>query len=88
MPTPDLSPKAMRKHFAELSARFEPKAEKRDALKRERDELAEKGTLTLKQSQDFDEKIRKANEGLYDLEMQRAVVARALGGKTSEPAEG
>lgn len=88
MPTPDLSPEALRKAFKELSDKFEPRAEKRDALKRERDAKAEAGTLTVKQSQDYDAKIRKANEGLYDLEMQRAVVARALGGKTGEPAEG
>lgn len=84
----DFSPEKLRKRFKELTDKFEPRAEARDAIKRERDEKAEKGTLTIKQSLDYDAKIKKANEGLYDLEMERAAVARALGGKTSEPTEG
>lgn len=84
----DFSPKALRKRFAELTDEFEPKAEKRDAIKRERDEYVEKGTVSLKKLAEYDKKIIAANKGLYDLEMERAAVARALGGKTAEPAEG
>jgi hypothetical protein len=81
----DFSPEKLRKRFKELTDKFEPKAEARDAIKRERD--AKGDGLTAKQAAAYDAKIRKANEGLYELEMERAAISRALGGRTAEPAE-
>ena len=76
----DFSPAKLRARFAELAKQYEAKAAPRDKLRAERD--ARHAKLTQAELAKYDDKIRKANEGLFDIEMERAAVARALGGKT------
>lgn len=74
----DFSPDKLRARFAELTKQYE--ASPIHKLKAERDKSFAK--LNQAQRDDFDKRIRKANEGLYEIEQERAVIARALGGKT------
>jgi hypothetical protein len=76
-----LSIEEAREAFAKQTQEFEAAAEKRDAIKRERDGKGDK--LTLAEARKYDERIRKANEGLFELEMERAALARALEGRTA-----
>jgi hypothetical protein len=77
----DFSPDKLRKRFAELTKRYEAKAGPRDKIMAERDGKADK--LTRAQFVTYDKKITAANKGIYEIEMERAAIARALGGKTS-----
>lgn len=79
----DFSPEKLRARFAELTAKYE--ANPVHKLKSERDAKAEK--LTRTEFVKYDERIRAANKGLYEIEMERAAIARALGGRTSELVE-
>lgn len=89
----DFSPEALRKQFKTLTAKAESLEAKLAPL---RDELnavvAGAGNITVRRAQDREAKlrpqIRKLQEQLAPIEMERAAIARALGGKTSEPAEG
>lgn len=84
-------------HPDKLRARFRDLTKKHDALDAKlqplRDELndvvAGKGDITVlqasKRESELRPKIRKLQEELAPLEMERAAIARALGGKTSEP---
>jgi hypothetical protein len=74
----DLSPDKLRKRFAELTKKYE--ASPRHKLMAERDSKADK--LTRAEFVKYDDKIKAANKGLYEIEMERAMIARALGGKT------
>lgn len=74
----DFSPEKLRARFAELTKQYD--ASPIHKLKAERDAKADK--LTRAQLVKYDEKIRAANKGLYEIEMERAAIARALGGKT------
>ncbi len=76
----DFSPENLRKRWAELTAEYEKKAAPRDKLMAERD--AKIAKLTDAEQRAYAAKIKKANEGLYEIEMERAAIARALGGKT------
>jgi hypothetical protein len=70
-----------RARFAHLTAIYEKGAGKRDKLMHERDRKID--TLGHKAERAFAERIKKANEGLYEVEMERAALVRALGGKTT-----
>lgn len=76
----DFSPDKLRARFAELTKKYETRAGPRDKLMAERDAKAAK--LTRAQFVEYDKKITAANKGIYEIEMERAAVARALGGKT------
>jgi hypothetical protein len=81
----DFSPDALRARFAELTDEFDALNAPLLALKAERDEKY--ADLTVAEVQAYDEKIRAANDPrLYEIEMERAAIARALNGKTSVPA--
>jgi hypothetical protein len=93
MPTPDLSPKKLREHFADLTAKSLKLEAKLEPLRAELDAVvAGEGDITVVEARKREgalrPKIRDLQEQLAPIEMQRAAVARALGGKTSEPAEG
>lgn len=77
----DFSPDKLRARFAELTKQYNAMDAKRAPLQQERDK--KHASLTTKQLQVYDDKIRKANKGMYEVEMERAMIARALGGKTS-----
>lgn len=80
-----LSPPDARAKFKALTEEFDKKFAPLVKLKEERDKKADK--LTRSEFAEYDNRIRKANEGLYEIEMERAAVARALGGRTAEPKE-
>lgn len=93
MPTPDLSPPVLRKHFAKLTKQSDALEAKLAPLREELNTVvAGDGKMTVKDAADREGKlrpqIRKLQEELAPIEMERAAVARALGGKTSEPTEG
>ncbi len=75
-------PDSMRARFHELTARREqiiatsPRAD--------RDRLID--TLTTAQQRDFAERIKAHEAELYDIDVERAALARALGGKTGSAA--
>lgn len=78
MPTPA----EQRARFADLSeqaaairVKVEPLREKRDAFvnKAREDEAL------------LNDEIRKAETGLFEIEQERSMIVRALGGKTGEP---
>jgi uncharacterized coiled-coil DUF342 family protein len=80
MPTPE----KMRARFAELGqqrddilARSTPLREARDAFANEARE----------KEQAMNDKIRKAETKLLEIDQERALIARALGGKTGAAAE-
>lgn len=76
----DFSPDKLRARFAELTRKYEAQDAKRAPIQQARDKYMETHGRKLA---DFDDRIRKANAGLYEIEMERAAIARALGGKTS-----
>lgn len=77
----DFSPDKLRARFAELTKQYEAKDAKRAPLQAERDKKFD--SLTPAKLRDFDKRIKAANKGMYEIEMERAAIARALGGKTS-----
>jgi hypothetical protein len=77
----DLSTDKLRARFAELTKKYESQDAKRAPIQQERDKYMEGVGKKLAA---FDDRIRKANKGLYEIEMERAVISRALGGKTAE----
>lgn len=84
----DFSPDTLRKQFAKLTRQHDALDAKLQPL---RDELnavvAGKGSVTVlqaaKREADLRPKIRKLQEELAPIEMERAAIARALGGKTA-----
>lgn len=73
----DFSPDALRRRYREVTEEFDRHNAPLLKLKADRDALGDK--ITAAEAAKFDAKIRKANEGLYELEMERAALARALG---------
>lgn len=83
----DFSPDKLRAHFADLTAKREKIDVKLNPLRAELDELVKGETkLSVKATRSREDKVRdqiKALQNeLYPVEMERATVARALGGKT------
>lgn len=76
----DFSPDKLRARFAELTKQYEAKDAKRAPIQAERDKYME---TVGKKLAGFDDRIRAANKGLYEIEMERAAISRALGGKTT-----
>lgn len=90
MPSP-FSPAAMRARFAEINDLRAPTVAKLDELKSKRDALLAEYEPQVRA---LEEEIRELNaaeieEGatLFDLDVERANLVRALKGKTSEPVE-
>lgn len=78
----NFSPEALRARFKELTAQVS-RIEALSAPRREeRDAYARQTAATIKA---FDAEIAKIEADKYDLEMERAAVVRALGGRTGEP---
>lgn len=83
----DFSPDKLRPHFKALTKKREAIDKKLQPLRDELDELVAGDTdLTVKEAKAREEAIRKSiiklQNDLYPIEMERASVARALGGKT------
>lgn len=79
MPTPT----EMRARFAELTAQAAAIRETVDPLREHRDAVVNKAR---EDEQLLNDEIRTAEAGLFEIEQERAMIVRALGGKTGEPA--
>lgn len=78
----DLSPDKLRKRFAELSKKYDGIDAKRTKLQRERDRKVDK-VPAPKLDKDYGDRIRKLHAEAVPIEEERAMISRALGGKTS-----
>lgn len=78
------SPDNMRKRFHELGAKRESILARTMPLRAQRDAIVQAAESKAKALADQFKQIEK-DEGLYDLDMERGMLARALGGKTGNP---
>lgn len=76
------SPETMKKRFWELKGQQEKHRAKADPTRAERDKLVAK---QLKELAVHDAKVKKAEEGLYEIEQEMAMLVRAVGGRMGEP---
>lgn len=88
----DFSPKNMRARFRDLTAKSEAAHAKLDPLRDELAELVQGDTkLSVKAARAREDAVRaliiKGNDALYPIEQERALISRALNGKTGEPEE-
>ena len=73
---------AMRARFHELTAKREKILAKSGPLREERDAIVQAAEA---QVQPLIAEIKKAEADLYDIDMERAAMVRALKGKVGEP---
>ena len=79
----DFHPDKIRARFHELKAQRDKIRAKADPIREERDKLVAK---QLKELAVHDAKVKKAEEGLYDIEMEMGMLVRAIpGGAMGEP---
>lgn len=81
----DFAPDKMRKRFAELTERYDKLDAKRTALQLERDGKVD--TRPEKDIRAYRDRIIKLHNEIAPIEAERAIISRALNGKTAEPAE-
>lgn len=86
----DFSPDKLRKRFKDLTAEYDALDKKLQPLRDELDKVvAGEGNVTVKEARKREEqlrpKIKELQEKQYPIEMERAAISRALGGKTGEP---
>lgn len=74
----------MRVRFADLQARRASILAASMPLRQSRDDLV---NAAREQEALLNAEIREAEEGLFDIDQESAMIARALGGKTGTPAE-
>lgn len=77
----DLSADKLRARFAELTKRHDALDAKRTALQMERD--GKVGTHPEKEIRAYRDRIIKLHNEIAPIEEERAIISRALGGKTS-----
>lgn len=75
----DLTPENLRARFAELGEQRDAMLVASGPLREQRDEIAREAQAQIA---DLDTEIRAAELGMFDLDQERALIARALGGKT------
>lgn len=75
----DLSPATLRKRFAELTKKHDGIRAKSAPLREKYDALVQNNR---KAEDAAAKRVSDAEMGLFDIEMERAAIARALGGKT------
>lgn len=75
----DLNPDNLRTRFAELGEQREDILAISGPLREQRDVIAGKAQVSMAA---LDERIRAAEDGLFDIDQERALISRALGGKT------
>lgn len=78
----DFDPKKMRARFATLTKQYDAIDADRTKLQLERD--GKEGALTDKARRDYADKIKALHAKAAPIETERAMIARALGGKTAE----
>jgi len=76
----DFSPEALNARHDEIQVKREKILAKATPLREARDAAVD--DLTPKQRREADEAIIKAEKGLYELDVERAVIVRALGTRT------
>jgi hypothetical protein len=75
----DFTPEALRARFAALTEQRDTVAAVSEPLRTRRDAIAAQAAADLAA---LDVEIRAAETGLFDLDQERAMIARALGGRT------
>jgi hypothetical protein len=80
----DYNPEKMRARFHDLTAKDAKIRAKADPLREARDKVAARHA---KEIAVHNKKVRAAEEGLFDIEQERAMLARALGGRVGEAGE-
>jgi hypothetical protein len=75
----DFTPDALRARFAALTEQREAVTAASEPLRARRDAIAAQATADLAA---LDVEIRAAEAGLFELDQERAMIARALGGRT------
>jgi uncharacterized protein (DUF3084 family) len=80
----DYNPEKMRARFHDLTAKAAKIRAKADPLREARDEVAARHA---KEIAAHNKKVRAAEDGLFDIEQERAMLARALGGRVGEAGE-
>lgn len=77
-------PENMRNRFHELGKKREAILAKTTPLRAQRDKIVQDADVKAKALADQFKKLEK-DGGLFDIDMERAIIARALGGKTGKP---
>ena len=77
----DFTPTNLRSRFAELTQQREDIIAASGPLREQRDALVQQAS---QQIQALDADIKTAEAGLAEIDQERAMIARALGGKTGE----
>ena len=77
----DFDPKKLRARFAKLTKDHDAIEKRAAPLRKAYDVLCQENRKAEDAAAD---KIKRTTEGLFDIEQERAAIARALGGKTGE----
>jgi hypothetical protein len=77
-----LDPDKMKARFWELKAKRDIKRGKADPIRAARDKVVRRHAKELGT---HDAKVRKAEDGLYEIEREMAMLVRAVGGAMGEP---
>ena len=76
-----MNPSALRARFAELGELREAALTVSTPLREDRDAIAQTAAARMAT---LDEAIMTAESGMFDIDQERAMIARALGGRTGE----
>jgi hypothetical protein len=79
----DLSPEALRARFADLCDQRQAKLDASGPLRDQRDTLIRTSSVQVAA---LDAQIATAEDGLGDIAQEMAMISRALGGRTGDPA--
>ena len=79
-----MNPSALRARFAELGEQREAVLAVSTPLREDRDAIAQTAAARIAT---LDEAIMSVESGLFDVDQERAMIARALGGRTGEASE-
>lgn len=80
----DFNPEKMKARFWELKAKRDAQRAKADPIRAARDKIVAKHTKELA---GHDAKVKAAEKGLFEIEQEMAMLARALGGRMGESEE-
>jgi hypothetical protein len=78
----NLDPEKLRARFHELTRKANDQRAKSEPIRAERDKVA---VRHAKEIEKHNAKVRAAEKGLYEIDQERALIARALGGRVGEP---
>lgn len=78
----DFDPDKMRARFHDLTAKAVAVRAKADPIRAKRDNMQ---VRHAKEAAKANTEVAKAEKGLFEIEQERAMIARALGGRVGEP---